>query len=107
MNHLCHAHGCAAEVKPRIFMCRPHWFSLRKVMQRAIWREYREGQEVDKQPSKRYLAVQRHAVGEVCARTYPDVSATYLRMGEELRQACIAEGLGDPLQGLVPREASR
>lgn len=88
-------------------MCRPHWFSLRKPMQRAIWREYREGQEVDKQPSKRYLVVQRRAVGEVAGAAYPDASAMYLRKAEELRQECIAEGLRDPLDGIVPREASR
>lgn len=59
MKHECHAHGCAVAVPPSMVMCRPHWWSVRKALRDAIWREYRRGQERDKRPSARYMAVQR------------------------------------------------
>lgn len=104
MSHLCHAHGCNTPVPPRMFMCRRHWFSLRKPMRDAIWREYRPGQENDKRASLRYLAVQRRAVGEVAFKPNDEVAAAkaapYLLESNELRKQCVAEGLGDPLEGI-------
>jgi hypothetical protein len=74
-------------------------------MRDAIWREYRQGQEIDKDASLRYLAVQRRAIGEVAFRPNDEeaarVSAPYLLKAEELRRRCIAQGLGDPLEGLA------
>lgn len=61
-THTCHAHACTRAVPPRMFMCRAHWFSLRKPIRDAIWNEYRSGQEIDKRPSLRYLAVQQRAI---------------------------------------------
>jgi hypothetical protein len=55
MVHTCHAHGCEVRVPPKMFMCKRHWFSLRKPMRDAIWREYRPGQEDDKRASTRYM----------------------------------------------------
>jgi hypothetical protein len=72
MTHHCHAHGCNRSVPPRMFACREHWFALSKEMQDAIWREYRSGQEVDKRPSLRYLAVQQLAE-EDCMKKMPCV----------------------------------
>lgn len=41
-----------------MFACREHWYRLPQEFRDAIWREYRPGQERDKRPSERYLAVQ-------------------------------------------------
>lgn len=122
MPHHCHAHGCTREVPPKMFMCKPHWFRLRAAMQRAIWREYRPGQERDKNPSQRYLAVQRLAVAEVAfierlaaqqklkdpgqreraAAETSKVMAPYLLAAMSARATAIKAGDGDPLEGLVP-----
>ena len=59
--HHCHAPGCGASVPPKMFACRRHWFALPRAIQLAIWAEYRNGQERDKQPSLRYMAVQTAA----------------------------------------------
>lgn len=103
MSHACHAVGCERRVPAAMFACREHWYKLRKPLRDAIWREYRPGQERDKQPSKRYLCVQRRAVGELAFKPHDEeaarTSAPYLLASEALRQECIAERLGDPLHG--------
>lgn len=68
MSHLCHARGCAAPVPPTMFMCRRHWFMVPAVLRTAVWRHYRPGQEVTKDPSRKYLEVTRQAVEAVAAR---------------------------------------
>lgn len=57
MEHTCHAIGCTTEVEPELFMCYRHWSIIPKARQRELWRAYRRGQEVDKDPSSDYLAV--------------------------------------------------
>ncbi len=105
MPHACHAHGCKTSIPPKIFACRAHWFKLRKQMRDAIWREYRPGQERDKEPSLRYLCVQRRAVGEIAFRPNDEeaarVAAPYLLESESIRRQCIERGDGDPLEGLA------
>ena len=99
MKHVCHAHNCNAPVPPRMLFCRPHWFSLRRAVQEAIWREYRPGQETDKRPSLRYMAVQRLAVSESAANEA--ARKLFLVEANLWRQRAIDAGLGDPLEGLV------
>ena len=86
-----------------MFMCRQHWYSLRRPLRDAVWREYRPGQEVDKEPSSRYMAVQRRAVAEVAANT-PEldraIAIDYLRRSEQWRRRAVRDGMGDPLAGL-------
>lgn len=105
MTHICHAHACMTRVPPSMFMCRVHWFALRKPLRDAIWREYRPGQENDKRPSPRYMAVQRRAVGEVVFRPNDEaaakLAAPYLLSSEIWRIKCIDLGLGDPLVGIA------
>ncbi len=55
MKHLCHAIECETPVPPKMFMCLKHWRMVPKNMQDAIWRLYRPGQEIDKNPSWEYL----------------------------------------------------
>lgn len=42
-------------------MCYPHWVMIPADLRRLIWRHYRKGQEVDKNPSAEYLEVARKA----------------------------------------------
>jgi hypothetical protein len=105
VSHTCHAHGCETPVPPRMFMCKSHWFKLRKSLRDAIWREYRPGQERDKQPSARYMAVQRRAVGEVAFKPHDEeaarIAAPYLIESERWRAIAINAGEGDPLAGIA------
>ena len=55
-RHTCHWPGCGRSVPPRMWGCRPHWFSLPKSIRDDIWRTYVPGQEVSKTPSQAYLA---------------------------------------------------
>jgi len=109
--HTCHAHGCNAGVPPSMFMCRSHWAKVRKPMQNAIWHEYRPGQENDKNPSLRYLAVQQRAIGEVAFRPNNEAaaraSAPYLMASEEYRRKAVDAGLGDPLASAPVATRSR
>jgi hypothetical protein len=93
-----------------MFMCRGHWYGLRKPTRDAIWREYRRGQELDKEPSLRYLAVQRFAVGEAAFRPNDETAALtaagYFVEAEAWRRKAIASGQGDPLASLVPAESA-
>lgn len=103
--HTCHAHGCTTVVSPRLFACRKHWFALRELLRKAIWREYRVGQEVRKDPSLRYLAVQQRAVAELVFKSNDEeaakLSVYYLQESEKWRQMAIEQGAGDPLAGLL------
>jgi len=55
--HRCHAIGCTVAVEPRIFMCRRHWRMVPRDVRKAIWANYRPGQEIDKRPTREYLRV--------------------------------------------------
>jgi hypothetical protein len=63
--HRCHANGCEVEVPPKMFMCRKHWYKVPKRLQALIWKHYRPGQEIDKNPTKEYLAVMKEAIASV------------------------------------------
>ncbi len=55
-EHHCHAVGCTVAVPPKMHMCLTHWRMVPKLVQDLIWRHYRPGQEIDKQPSADYIA---------------------------------------------------
>lgn len=104
--HTCHAHGCTRSVPPEMFACRSHWFALPKNIRDAVWREYRSGQETDKQPSLRYMAVQRLAVAHTAFKPYDEaaayVAAQYTVEALAWRQKAVLAEQGDPLEGLLP-----
>ncbi len=56
MAHHCHWPGCPIEVPPKLWGCKRHWFQIPVTLRHEIWRTYRPGQEIDKQPSTDYLA---------------------------------------------------
>ena len=101
MIHKCHAHGCEVAVPPAMFACKPHWFSLPKAMRDAIRRECRPGQERNKNPSARYLAVQQRAIGMMAFRPNDEnaaaIAAHYTFRAEQWRLRAIDGGHGDPL----------
>jgi len=68
MSHTCHAPNCPVEVPPKMFMCKPHWMSLRPSLRDEIWKTYRPGQEVTKDPSPEYLAAARKAIDYLAAK---------------------------------------
>jgi hypothetical protein len=68
MSHTCHARGCATEVPPKLLMCLKHWRMVPRDKQREVWRTYRPGQEVDKQPSEAYLIAANAAIDAVAAK---------------------------------------
>lgn len=104
--HTCNAHGCERRVPPSMFACKPHWFALPKKIRDAIWNEYRPGQEDDKEPSFRYMAVQRLAVSHTAFKPHDEqaayTAAQYLQDALKWQQLAIEAGQGDPLAGLVP-----
>lgn len=78
MSHTCHWPDCQRAVPPAMWGCRTHWFTLPKALRDAIWREYRPGQEITKNPSKAYvevaLEVQRWCVAYIAAN--PKIGGT-------------------------------
>lgn len=61
MSHRCHWPGCPVEVPPKLWGCRAHWFQLPKAIRDRIWATYRPGQEIDKSPSREYVAAAMEA----------------------------------------------
>jgi hypothetical protein len=60
-SHACHWPGCGKSVKPAVWGCRFHWFKLPKTIRDAIWRAYRPGQEIRKDPSSEYIKAAKAA----------------------------------------------
>lgn len=55
-DHECHWPGCTKQVKPAMWGCAPHWFSLPVEIRNAIWRTFKAGQEKTMTPSAEYIA---------------------------------------------------
>lgn len=108
MSHTCHAPGCTKLVPPHMLMCRAHWFALPPKIRSAIWREYRPGQESDKKPSLRYMAVQQLACAHSVFKPHDEKAVTealpYLAEAVRYSKEAVKAGLGDPLEKLVPAE---
>ena len=66
-EHFCHAKACNIVVPPKRLMCKRHWFMVPADLRKAVWREYRPGQEVDKEPTAEYLEAAQKAVVAVQA----------------------------------------
>lgn len=103
VNHTCHAYGCKTPVPPRRFMCRGHWRALPKDLQDAIWREYRPGQEVDKKPSARYMAVQRLAIYALAPND--QIAVRYWNDAQVWRGRALAAGEGDVFDDMPTRRS--
>ena len=55
MTHTCHRPGCAKEVTPMLWGCKPHWVRLPRHLRDGIWSTCVPGQEITKTPSREYL----------------------------------------------------
>lgn len=65
INHTCHVPYCQCLVPPKLLMCRNHWGKVPKKLQNEVYRCYRPGQEIDKQPSQQYLTAAKVAIDYV------------------------------------------
>ena len=97
-EHTCHAVGCSTIIPPRLFMCPAHWGRVSEILQKLIWRHYREGQEIDKDPSVDYLAT-----------AFVAISCVALQEGKPLPQLALSQGAATPgrnktteLQSAIP-----
>lgn len=59
MKHTCHWDGCTKECPPAMWGCKSHWFALPKFLRDQVWKHYRPGQEIRKDPSAGYLLIAR------------------------------------------------
>lgn len=50
-----------------MLMCRAHWWRVPRDIQNEVWRCYRKGQEIRKDPSPEYLAAMAAAIDAVAA----------------------------------------
>ena len=98
MTHVCHANKCQTQVPPKMFMCKKHWFMVPQKLRDAIWREYRPGQEIRKDPSGAYLDVAHAAIVAVAEQ-----EREYDRKREEIRR----KEHGDQLPFSFDEEAAR
>lgn len=73
-GHVCHARGCTVPVKPEMLMCLKHWRRVPKVVQRAVWANYRRGQCDDKRPSREWMTAADAAIGSVARKEGRQVS---------------------------------
>ncbi len=56
-RHLCHYPDCKKQVPPRMWGCQIHWFRLPLYLRNKVWRAYKPGQEIRKDPSPQYMEV--------------------------------------------------
>lgn len=70
-DHACHWPGCDRKVPPAMWGCRQHWYKLPLALRNKVWRTYRPGQEVSKDPSADYLAVAREVQDWIAANAEP------------------------------------
>lgn len=68
VTHTCHAKGCETPVPPKLLMCAKHWRMVPREIQLRIWKHYRPGQEIDKNPTETYLSVMREAIDAVASQ---------------------------------------
>jgi len=56
-THTCHWPGCHENVKPAMWGCKYHWFSLPARLRARVWATFKPGQEESKTPSAEYMKV--------------------------------------------------
>ena len=70
-RHTCHAPGCDRNIAPKYLMCPEHWGQVPKAIQADVWKHYRSGQEVDKQPSAEWMAAANAAIASLTKPALP------------------------------------
>ena len=54
-DHHCHNPNCRRPLPAHLVSHKSAWFALPKRLRDGIWANYREGQEIDKQPTEAYI----------------------------------------------------
>jgi hypothetical protein len=70
-KHRCHAEGCQREVHPRLLMCARCWRFVPPALKDAVWKAYRAGQEITKDPSPEYVKAAEAAITSVRRKERP------------------------------------
>lgn len=91
-QHLCHAVGCNERVLPSRLMCPPHWFMVPRALRTRVWRAYRPGQEVDKQPSAAWLIAAHEAISHVAEQEGKEPPRSPLRAAKTLESLIAEQG---------------
>lgn len=94
MKHNCHAEKCQKRCAPRKLFCLAHWTATPRTIQDAVWRYYREGQEISKTPTRTYCAVQRLACAYHARTEAPEQFAHIV--GSARRFLLAAQNRGEP-----------
>lgn len=63
--HHCHARNCKVSIPPRLLMCPKHWRMVPRRIQNNVNRNYRRGQEIDKNPTMEYMGAAKDAIDSV------------------------------------------
>ncbi len=81
--HVCHALKCNVPVPPAMLMCRKHWFMVPKSLRDEVWRTYRKGQEIMKDPTGEYLMAMNAAINAVADKEgVPRFRPEFLKEGK-------------------------
>lgn len=73
--HKCHACECEVEVPPNKLFCSVHWRLTPTRLQRQIYRYYRPGQEILKNPTFQYLMTMQLCIAYVAKHEGKDKQA--------------------------------
>lgn len=91
-KHDCHALNCDRAVPPRMHMCKQHWSMVPLAQQRALWANYRRGQENDMQPSSEYLRAAAACIRAVAEQEQQPPDEIEFECGLYIEWAELAEG---------------
>ncbi len=64
-KHTCHVDNCNVVVPPKMLMCANHWRRVPQKEQLAVYKTYKPGQEVNKNPSNEWLTAAKAAIASV------------------------------------------
>ena len=112
-GHTCHAKGCKELIPPALFMCPRHWKMVPADLQQRIWRLFKPGQELRKDPTPEYIEAANLAIVAVeererstvrcirCLTVWPEWVWAFPRFGKDIENrgwpmpaACIGTDLG-------------
>lgn len=95
MSHHCHARGCKKKCPPKALMCAMHWAMVAPVLQADVWRTYRPGQEIKKNPSNEWMQAADAAIDYVAkmerkGETKVDSKASIVKALERARDEIVS-----------------
>jgi hypothetical protein len=100
-EHTCHAVGCGTVVAPRYLMCPRHWGMLPEILQNVVWHHYREGQEIDKEPSTDWIATAFVAISVVALQEGKRMPTLDSHIMRDAAVAALAQAAATPMRPTV------